>query len=72
MLPKTIEMRALAHMEKGIEAIEAVKLAIEEENNTLFLAAHGVDMKTGRFRPDVKEAIQKEICQRVYNKINKL
>lgn len=69
LLPITIEMRALAHMEKGVEVIEAVKLAFEEEENMLWLAAKGVDMKTGQYRPDVKEAIQSHICETVYNRL---
>lgn len=70
LLPKTIEMRALAHMEKGVEPIEAVKLAFEEENNTLWLAAYGVDMKTGSMMTDVRDKVQGIICKSVYDRIN--
>jgi len=72
LLPKSIEMRALDNMANGMGAIEAVKKAIEDENNTIWLAAHGVDMKTGRMRKDISDAIKSEICTRVYNKINNL
>jgi len=69
-LPASIEMRALAHMEKGTEAIEALKLAFEEEENTLMFAAYGIDMKTGQIHRDAHKEFISEMCSRVYNKIN--
>jgi len=72
LLPASIELRALKFMETGKDAIEAVQLAIEEENNMIWLVAHGIDMNTGRIRTDIKEAVQSAICKRVYNRINNL
>lgn len=69
LLPKTIEMRALTHMEKGVEAIEAVKLAFQEEENTIWLL-QGVDMGSGRMRKDIANEVVSTLCKRVYNKIN--
>lgn len=69
LLPKSIEMRALIHMENGVDAIEAVKLAFEEENNTLTLVGLGVDFKSGRYMPEVKERVAKIMCEQVYNRI---
>jgi hypothetical protein len=71
-LPASIEMRALAHMAKGVEAIEAVKLAFQEEENTIWLAAHGVDMETGRMRTDVQKELMQQMSKRVYNRINNI
>lgn len=70
LLPASIEMRALAYMAKGVEAIEAVKLAFEDEENTLYIAAYGVDMKTGQMKRDVQKELLSKICSRVYDRIN--
>jgi len=70
LLPKSIEMRALAYMGKGVDTMEAVKLAFEEEENMLWLIAKGVDMNTGRMRNDIKDHVQEAICKSVYNRIN--
>lgn len=67
MLPESITMRALAHMENGLEPIEAVKMAIEEENNLIWLCL-GVDMKTG-FKSDVSKEVIDIMSQRVYDRI---
>lgn len=69
-LPETIEMRALAHMEKGVDPIEAVKLAFEEENNTIWLCM-GVDMKTGQYKRELAKEIQGKLCTSVYNLLRK-
>lgn len=68
LLPASIEMRALKFMEQGNDPIESVRLAIEEENNTIWLCM-GVDNKTGRFRGDIKDSITDELCTRVYNRL---
>lgn len=71
MLPESITMRALKHMEEGKDPIEAVKLAFEEEENMLWIAAYGVDMKTGQMKKDVQKELIGKMCERVYNKLNK-
>lgn len=68
LLPASIEMRALKFMEQGNDPIEAVRLAIEEENNTIWLAL-GVDMKSGRARKDIAKEITNQLCARVYNRL---
>lgn len=68
LLPPSIETRALKFMEEGKDPIEAVKLAIEQENNTIWLCM-GVDMKTGSHRPDIAKEITGHICTRVYNRL---
>ncbi len=72
LLPASIELRALKFMESGKDAIEAVQLAIEEENNMIWLVAHGIDINTGQMRKDIKETVQNELCTRVYNRINNI
>lgn len=69
-LPASIEMRALGHMENGVEAIEAVKLAFEEEENTAMFAAYGIDMKSGRMHRDAHKEFLSKMCNRSFDKLN--
>lgn len=68
LLPASIEMRALKFMEQGNDPIESVRLAIEEENNTIWMAL-GVDMKTGNTCKGIAKEIKDELCTRVYNRL---
>lgn len=68
LLPASIEMRALKFMEQGNDPIESVRLAIEEENNTIWMAL-GVDMKTGNTCKGIAKEIKDELCARVYNRL---
>jgi hypothetical protein len=69
LLPESIEMRALAHMEKGVETIEAVKLAFEEEEHTIWLLM-GVDMKTGASCKQLSDDIVSAMSKTIYDRIN--
>lgn len=69
LLPLTIEMRAMAQLEKGVEPIEAIKLAFEEEENFLWLLMD-VDMQRGT-PTKVGEEVKSALCEIVYNKLIK-
>lgn len=69
LLPKSIEQRALNFMEQGNDSIDSVRMAFEEEENTMYIAAYGVDMKTGQLKRDVQKELISKMSERVYNKL---
>jgi hypothetical protein len=62
MLSKSIEERAIKLIQNGVEVIEAVKQAIQEENK---LIAEMLEQRTER---SVKA--KKQICKNVYGLIH--
>lgn len=66
ILPETIEMRAMNHINKGVEIIEAVKLAIEEELN--FLAS----LYDGGFVSERGNKVTEIMSNRIWKKANGL
>lgn len=65
-ISETIEMRAIAHINKGVDVIEAVKLAIEEENDMICsLYESGFLSERGKRVADImRPLVRKQIIKR--------
>lgn len=68
LIPPTIEYRALEYVQKGIDPVEAVKQAITDENNLIWLCL-GVDMERGYNSQDIAEEIKGHLSVKVYDRI---
>lgn len=66
MLPESIVMRAEAHILKGVDAMEAIKLAFEEEEKMI------VSMLSGSYLNKKGQQVAEVLSRAVYNRINKL